>query len=525
MSVPERAGRRGRPGSDYCAVASQDNSVICVSDVMPSPINSEEDSVFTDADEELGRHLAGGSGRTTRRVSVPERVQGFERPPASSAVSQKRRRVSSHGHGHPPSAGLDDLALTQIKGLIEAGNTTVIQKLERLEARLASFENRLDKIEHDGFETASKTDRLQEDLQQLRLENNILREQLSSIDVNNRQDSLILRCEDFGPRMLNEDIEDKTVCLLNSKFEWLQVSRGDFQVVHRLQTNNTVICKFLRRSIRDQIYDSRFIQNTRGTGNRLFITESLSAPNRELMNMLLTAKREGRIYTCFTRRGCPFFKERFDSSSRRVTSVEQIKPILDAPLPRPQARPEPRSAGWRGERGGGRAGGGRGGGGHGGSVGGRGEGGAGTCQGGDEPGGVRSGGGVGGGRSGGGRGEAGGDWSGGGASRKTVQPVGATVCDVRSCRDLGAAPSALSGAADVGGSPGGAQTGAAADPAAGPSAPGPAAPGPAESLTSLPLSSAPEPGTVPAEPGGGPAEVRDNVLPDGAAAGSVPICD
>ena len=62
-----------------------------------------------------------------------------------------------------PSAGLDDLALTQIKGLIEAGNTTVIQKLERLEARLASFENRLDKIEHDGFETASKTDRLQED--------------------------------------------------------------------------------------------------------------------------------------------------------------------------------------------------------------------------------------------------------------------------------------------------------------------------------------------------------------------------
>ena len=519
MSVPERAGRRGRPGSDYCAVASQDNSVICVSDAMPSPINSEEDSVFTDADEELGRHLAGGSGRTTRRVSVPERVQGFERPPASSAVSQKRRRVSSHGHGHPPSAGLDDLALTQIKGLIEAGNTTVIQKLERLEARLASFENRLDKIEHDGFETASKTDRLQEDLQQLRLENNILREQLSSIDVNNRQDSLILKCEDFGPRMLNEDIEDKTVRLLNSKFEWLQVSRGDFQVVHRLQANNTVICKFLRRSIRDQIYDSRFIQNTRGAGNRLFITESLSAPNRELMNMLLTAKREGRIYTCFTRRGCPFFKERFDSNSRRVTSVEQIKPILDAPLPRPQARPGPRSADRRGERGGGRAGGGRGGrgmGGRGGSVGGRGEGGAGTCQGGDEPGGVRS---------GGGRGGAGGDWSGGGASREAVQPVGAAVCDVGSCRDLGAAPSALCGAAVVGGVPGGTQTAAAAAPAAGLSAPGPAAPGPAESLTSHPLSSAPEPGTVPAGPGGGPAEVGDNVLPVGADAGSVSICD
>ncbi|KAF0293063.1 hypothetical protein FJT64_009030 [Amphibalanus amphitrite] len=54
---------------------------------MPSPLNSEEDSVFTDADEELGRHPTSGGVRSGRRISVSERVQGLEKtahPPASA---------------------------------------------------------------------------------------------------------------------------------------------------------------------------------------------------------------------------------------------------------------------------------------------------------------------------------------------------------------------------------------------------------------------------------------------------------
>ena len=154
---------------------------------MPSPIHSEEDSVFTDADEEPGRPPVGAAGsRGRRRVSVSERVHGFEKPPASPSVSQKRRRVSSHGQRSP--AGLDDLALSQIKGLIEAGNAIVIGKLERLEGKLESLEKRLDILEHDAFQTASRTGVTENKITKLEQENQSLREQIESMDTNSRQD-------------------------------------------------------------------------------------------------------------------------------------------------------------------------------------------------------------------------------------------------------------------------------------------------------------------------------------------------
>ena len=320
---------------------------------MVTPVNSDEDSVFTDAEEQSRRVDSDPGSRATRRISVQERVQGLERPPASPSMSQKRRRVSSHGH--QPSAGLDDLALTQIKGLIESGNAVVIHKLEKLEAKFESLERRLSILEHDTFETATRTDTVERKIEHLEAENRALRDQLTSMDTNIRQDSLILKSNDFGRRGADEDIEEKAISTLNAKFDWLKLKRSDVQVAHRLQTDNTVICKFMQRSIRDRIYDGRFQQNRREAGNRLFITESLSAPNREIMNSLLSAKKEGRIYTCFTRRGCPFFKETFSSSSRRVTSLQQLQPLLDAPLPRPGQPPVTRSAGPREGRGGGRA--------------------------------------------------------------------------------------------------------------------------------------------------------------------------
>ena len=277
--------------------------------------------------------LNGGRIRTGRRLSVTERVQGFEKPPQTSqSVSQKRRRVS--GHDRSPSAGLDDLALSQIKGLIEAGNAVVIQKLEKLEIRLKSFESRLEIVEHDTFEATSRSENAEREVARLTKENVSLKEQINAMDINQRLDSLILKCDEFGRRSLNEDIGEKTCHILNARFEWLNLSKDDLQVAHRLQAENTVICKFVRRSVRDQIYDSRFRQRTRETGRRLFITESLSAQNRDIMNALVNAKKEGRIYTCFTRRGCPFFKQNISSSSLRVSSLEQIQPLLNAPLSR-----------------------------------------------------------------------------------------------------------------------------------------------------------------------------------------------
>ena len=175
---------------------------------MPTLIISEEDSVFTDADEEPGSLPVWSRGDGSHRpITVPERVMGFQKPSAPSSVSQKRRRKRSHDQHS--SAGLDYVALSQINGLIEAGYAVVIGKLERYEEKQESFEKRLGILEHDGFQAASRTETAEKKIAQLELENVSLKEQLAFMYTHSKEHSMVLKFDGFGQRSINKDIEHK----------------------------------------------------------------------------------------------------------------------------------------------------------------------------------------------------------------------------------------------------------------------------------------------------------------------------
>lgn len=153
-------------------------------------------------------------------------------------------------------------------------------------------------LEGDLHEQSLKIQELEKELRTVRSENDQLCAQVESMDINRRMNSLILKCGELGRPEKNENIEEKVIKIITERFPDVRLTDGDFQTCHRLQTDDTVICKFLKTHVRDQIYDKRIeLAKTAGRDNRapLFINESLTARNRELFGMLLEAKRNLKV--------------------------------------------------------------------------------------------------------------------------------------------------------------------------------------------------------------------------------------
>ncbi|KAF0293373.1 hypothetical protein FJT64_008812 [Amphibalanus amphitrite] len=161
-----------------------------------------------------------------------------------------------------------------------------------------------------------------------------LKEQLDGIDTNGRKNSLILKCDEFGKREREEDIEGKVISILNHRFRDVRVARQDIQTTHRLQGDSTVIVNFLKTKLKEEIYERRMNQvRAPNRGDRLaaplYVNESLSATNKEIFKALLEAKKRGKIYTVYTRRGTVFYKLDRESAGRRVCEVDEATSIRD----------------------------------------------------------------------------------------------------------------------------------------------------------------------------------------------------
>ena len=276
-------------------------------------MQSDNDSVFTDADEDPAPQRAEGK---KRQRSMREMLQGFE-----DRSQKKGRRTSPLQSG----GGLSEEALRQISGLIASGNAQLTEHLDR---KWEAVERRCEVLEHALFEERTKSEALAARVSAVEHDNQRLRDQLESLDVNRRLDNLILRCQDFGTREPGEDIEAKIVDVLTRKLPGLSMATSDIRAAHRLQSDSTVICKFMKRQLRDDIYENRFQQRAGDPAKRLFITESLSAQNKEIMNVLVQAKKRRQIYTVFSRRGLVYVKCDRDSGSRRIDNMSSLERLL-----------------------------------------------------------------------------------------------------------------------------------------------------------------------------------------------------
>ena len=147
------------------------------------------------------------------------------------------------------------VTLEAIQKLIEAGNDRVITALEK---KFAQLERRVEILESENFEKDATVAKLSRELETERMLSRELAERIESMDANRRLSSLILTCSDFGKRLVGENIIEKSMDVLNKRFGGLELSADEIQVAHRLENEQKVIVKFLRRHVRDNVHERRF---------------------------------------------------------------------------------------------------------------------------------------------------------------------------------------------------------------------------------------------------------------------------
>ncbi|KAF0311940.1 hypothetical protein FJT64_017256 [Amphibalanus amphitrite] len=232
--------------------------------------------------------FTGGPFRFVDRIGPAQLVKGIKRFVAATDARQ-------------PAAARTEVTLPAIERLIEAGNARIIETLEK---RLAQQERRIEILEAECQETDVMM--IRREMTSQKEETRELKEKVDGINRNRRMSSLIITCEEFGDRKPGEDIELMTVQALNKRFPDLKLTTGDIQVAHRLQGNGKVIAKFVKRTVRDELFEQRFELAGRRGGARpgrwsasggwemeaLYLSESLTPESQRMYNLLLTARKQ-----------------------------------------------------------------------------------------------------------------------------------------------------------------------------------------------------------------------------------------
>ena len=124
-----------------------------------------------------------------------------------------------------------------------------------------------------------------------------------------------------------EDISHLVVSTLNRRLPGLNMSDADIDRAHRLPgAGNRIIVRFVRsgkNSVRDQVYWRRLSLK----GRDLYVSESLTRLRGVIFRSLLSAKKQGKIHTVFSRGGHVFLKWKEFGSAERVDSLEKVRQL------------------------------------------------------------------------------------------------------------------------------------------------------------------------------------------------------
>ena len=312
--------------------------------------DSGDDPTFTDCQASGSESASGTIGGRKRQLSMPQMVRKAEGNRAKRQAAARRSRSPA---GPPPpgavaaAAGLpaaepvqlNAATLAEIKRLIDQGNSNVIRTLE---AKLESMEKRISILESECMKKDEKIGQLSKQLEQQGKMNEEMDTRLEEMDMNRRLSSLILSCEAFTSHPRNADIEQLVVSVLNERVAGLNMTKADVQAAHKLQNDSKVICRFVKRQLRDTVYEARFNLARNRNGNHghghegarlppLYISESLTPRNRFLYEELLRARRPENgelVSSVFSRRGIVWCRTERGGANLRVSDEQTLRRIL-----------------------------------------------------------------------------------------------------------------------------------------------------------------------------------------------------
>ena len=320
-------------------------------------LSETEDSVHTaDADTSGEEYLtaSGKAAKTKRQLSVIELMRRGEtrkgkrsapgecfNSPPEDTPGAKRRSV------RPQSTGPVDLnpeCMKMIENLMESATAKVILAFNE---KFEGLQKRIEIVEAENFTKGQEISKLKNALDSKERKIDELQSQLESIDANRRLSCLILSCKDFERREEVENWEVRAAEALNKRVPDLQLEPTELSVAHRLAKDDKVIIKFVRRCVRNRVFECRFaLANAAKSGaNRatggdpsssqlspLYISECLTPGNRALYDELLRARRQenGSLVTSvFSRNGVVICKKEAKGQNIRVYCEEDLHRILN----------------------------------------------------------------------------------------------------------------------------------------------------------------------------------------------------
>ena len=313
--------------------------------------DSESDADRGSLPSSVKPSAASGSDSATsrkRQLSVPDMVRRVEQ---RRSGQQRVRQLDSPRSGNGQKTVSEPVTLEAIERLIEVGNGRVVRALE---AKFEHFERRIEIVETECYEKDLTIQKLQGDVAVLLKERKEMEERIEGIDMNRRLSALVLTCDDFPSRSLSEDVELMAVQALTRRLPELELSVGDIQVAHRLQKNNKIYVKFLKRRVRDGVFERRFELFGRGGGGGarpwrgrgassgrremapLYMAESLVPRMQRLYQTLLAARRPengARVASVFSRRGHVYCRMERGGSNIRIRDEDHLRRLLGGALP------------------------------------------------------------------------------------------------------------------------------------------------------------------------------------------------
>ena len=244
--------------------------------------------------------------------------------------SEKRRRVTSPQQPSMTARG-ENAFLSEMRTMIDESISAAVAGLWGKIEKFTAFEHRVDVLESEIFKRDQQIDGIEKELRVCRALAARNEERLNEAERYSRSANLVLTYGRFGRRREGEDIAKVALEVLTESFPESRLSKDDFSAIHRLSAENAVICAFRNKALRNQLYSERLSLRDQQADvkKRLYLSENLSKPDAENFTRLLALKREGRIYTAFTRGGIPAFKLRKESRPTRIFSGEQPDRIIE----------------------------------------------------------------------------------------------------------------------------------------------------------------------------------------------------
>ena len=281
---------------------------------------SASESAFSDAEDDPV--LVVGATERKRLRSVDEMVKSLE---------GKKKRVVSPKQSEKVRKEDRASFMDEIRMMIDASIKGATETLwERINGKMSSLEVKIDKLEGQIFERDKLIDELQETLRGCEEHITRLEDQVEDLERHSRSRNLIFSSGQFGKRTEGENIAEKTVTLINECFPSRNVTDKDFSAIHRIGNENSVICAFVNKNLRNELYAERLSLRRREVDakGRVYINESLTNSKREIFNRLLGLKKENRIWTVFTKNGIPCCKLSKDSQPISVSTFQQLESLV-----------------------------------------------------------------------------------------------------------------------------------------------------------------------------------------------------